>query len=369
MHRAPGQAKKNAEYWLWGSGIGGIGRLFGGSTGLNPFDRYYGDNLFELYTGVSRKSLAGKKHDRDSGIDDATQGESRRVRSKTEDDGEQVGRAEGDEDMFMLGDDEVELPRDAPSALDDQQIFSAMPWNMSASIRGSSAVPRSGRVGMLGSIGHSTGQQTSVVQRGGRTVSASPLHGRGQAGGLEALRSLDEDNDFGSLGLGDFGMPPGPSSDDVYAEPEGETQAAVRVREALSAEGENFLTFVSEAIAEKGVRVEMEGAEDIHEVLFEDLLPPAENTRMVACQGLMMVLALGTKGLLEVRQHKSFEEIGLSLTKKAQEAQNLAAAAEDIPEEENQGEEAGGQFEEQMATGTTGGDDEDHDSVYSLHDD
>ena len=119
--------------------------------------------------------------------------------------------------MFFRGDEDVELPRDAPSALDDQQVFSAMPWNISASIRGSSAVPRSGRFGMSGSVGG-----LSTQRRGSRMVSASPLKGRGQPGGLDALKSFDSEADYG---FDDFGLPPQPSSDGVYLEPEGVPQA------------------------------------------------------------------------------------------------------------------------------------------------
>lgn len=362
-YRIAKQAKKNAEYWVWGAGIGGVGRLISGAVGLTPYDMFHGDNLFELYTGHSRKSLAGRKHDRDSGLDDETQGQPRRVRPKSDEDS-QVGRGDEDEGMFILGDDEVELPREAPSALDDQQVFSAMPWNISASIRGSSAVPRSG-VGAL-----STGNQESLRQRGSRMVSASPLHGRGQPGGLEALRSLGGEEEFGNFGLEDFGMPPGPSSDSVHVE------ASVRVREALSTEGENFLSFVSDAIAKKRNRaqaglepmsdvLQAEAAADIDEVLFEELLPPEQNTTMVACQGLMMVLALGTKDLLNVRQDKSFAEIGLTLTDKARVMQPDQVAEEGGVEEEQV--RHAGQFEEQMAARAGGGaTDDDHDSLYDL---
>jgi meiotic recombination protein REC8 len=348
LHRTAGQAKKNAEYWVWGAGIGGLGIRLPGAIGPTPWDQFYGDNLFELYTGLNRKTLTGRKRDRDSGIDEETQGESRRVRHKLNEDEQQIGRADEDEGMFMYGDEEVEMPREAPSALDDQQLFSAMPWNISASVRGSSAVPQSGRAGMVGSVGRSTGLQGSLQHRAGRTVSASPLHGRGHSGGLEALRSLEGDDEFGSFGPADYGLPFGPSSDGVLMEPELNLGPSTRVREALSAEGENFLTFVTDAIAEKRNRLQAgldpmadvlqaDAAADVDEVLFEEVLPPTENNRMVACQGLMMVLALGTKGMLNVRQHEAFGEIGLALTDKAKDMQ--AKANEDEEKENAEGEE------------------------------
>jgi hypothetical protein len=380
QHKAASQAKKNAEYWVWGAGIGALGYRPTGGTGPTPFDRFFGDNLFELFTGIDRKAVAGKKHDRDSGIDDETQEEARRVRARHDESEEHIGRAEDDEGIVFHEDEEVELPREAPSALDDQQVFSAMPWNISASIRGSSAVPRSARVGMPGSVGGpSTGAQGSIRQRGGRMISASPLHGRGQPGGLDALKSLEGDDEFGDFGLDDYGLAAQPSSDSAYPEAEA-TQASLRVREALSAEGENFLTFVAEAIVEKRERVQAEAQQmsdvlqaeavgDVEEVLFEDLLPPAENSAMVACQGLMMVLALGTKGLLNVRQDGDFEEIGLALTDKAKAVQEAAVQAEpnegEEGEDEEEKEEMGGEFDEQMAAGVGDGmEDDDHDSLY-----
>lgn len=137
-------AKKNAEYWVWGSGIGGIAARSQGVGGPTPFDRFVGDSLFELFTGVSRDGSKGSKRDRDSGIDEATQDESRRVRQKTEDLVEQQRRDQEDGDILMIGEDEIEMPREDPSAQDQQQLLSDMPWNISASIRGSSVAPRSG---------------------------------------------------------------------------------------------------------------------------------------------------------------------------------------------------------------------------------
>lgn len=143
-HRLNQLAKKNAEFWVWGSGIGGIAARMQGVTGPTPFDRFIGDNLFELFTGVSRRGCARSKRDRDSGIDEATQEESRRVRQRTDELEGEIGRGQEDEGLFIPGGDDVELPREEQPPLEDQQRFSEMPWNITASVRGSSAVPRSG---------------------------------------------------------------------------------------------------------------------------------------------------------------------------------------------------------------------------------
>ncbi|CAA9960214.1 Rad21 Rec8 N domain containing protein [Pyrenophora teres f. maculata] len=329
QYRATVQAKKNAEHYVWNSGIGDIGqRIFGLQP--NPFNMFIGDGLFESITGLSHKKAGGTKHDRDSGIDDATQEESRRVRQKTEE--PEFGRGGDEEGFLMPGDDDaVELPREAASALDDQQIFSAMPWNMSASIRGSSAIPRSGRVGMMGSA-----EQGRPISR---LVSASPLHGRGQPSVLEAFPNFTSDADFGG---DDFGLP-GLSSD--LPQPAAAPEVSTRVREALSTEGANFVTFINDRIMEKRSRtqddmeqmsdvVQAEAAADIEKITFEELLPPNENTKMIACQGLMMVLALGTKGMLKVQQPEHLGDISLKLTDKAKAMQVV---------EISDGEESGGE--------------------------
>jgi meiotic recombination protein REC8 len=383
QYRLTQVAKKNAEYYVWGAGIGGIGARLPSITVPSPFDRFIGDSFFELFTGVSRKGPAGTKRDRDSGIDDATQEESRRVRQRTNEPEDEIGRGQEDEGMFLPGGDDVELPREAPSALDDQQVFSAMPWNITASLRGSSVVPRSARVGILDSAGAPSSLTGLHGRRGSRMISASPLHGRGQPGGLDALRSFEEgDDEYGNLGGYDFGTP-GFSSDMSAAT---SAPVTVRVREALSAESENFLDFVADAIHEKRNRaqanlmhmsdvLQVDAAADTDEVLFEELLPPVEDSRMVASQAFLMTLTLGTKGLLDVRQDGAFKEVSLNLTEKAKAARGEGPAQGNIEEMEGDGEErdeyqGGGQFEEQFAAERGDSDEDDEGAeVNSLYED
>lgn len=388
------QAKKNAEHYVWGAGIGGLGQDPFGAHG--PLNQFIGDNLYEMITGKSKKSKSTLKRDRDSGIDEATQEEARGKRQRTVEREGELGRGGDDEGLFMLGgDEEVELPREAVSALDDQQIFSAMPWNISASKRGSSAVPLSGRVTMM------SDQAKQGSHRGSRMVSASPLLRRstGRAGDFEALQGLDSD----ALGGDEFAYA-APTSDPVGPEEEA-MQPSLRVREALSAEGENFFTFVAEAITGKRERVladraamsDMDQDDDteLETITFEELLLPPETSKMIACQGFLMLLSLGTKGMLDVEQHNAFDYITLELTEKAKAMQIIEAedgnekdqtGDEEVmrtPVKENAGKgddsatEAGddaglpeldnSHFQEQMAAGhaTAGNDDNDeHDSFH-----
>jgi meiotic recombination protein REC8 len=349
------QAKKDADYYVWGRGIGGIAEHYTGVTGPNPFDMFVGDNLFELATGVSRKKAAGQKHGRDSGINHVTQEHARYKRQKTGEPTSKLGRGQDDEGFFIPSDDDIEMPREAPPALDDQQVFSSMPWN-TGSKRGSSAIPRSGRPGVM-EQGHPGSRP------GSRMVSASPLHGRGQPLGLDVLRSLESDTDY--TGGDDIPMQ-GPSSPPTVV---GATQKpSTCVNEALETEGANFLDFVTDAMVEKQNRAQANiGGTIVDTITFEELLPPIENNKMIACQGLMMVLSLGTKGLLDLQQPEDFGDIKLSLTKqaktKASQVIEISDGEESDDEESSdggveieeravgQGEEAEGQFEEQFAAG------------------
>jgi meiotic recombination protein REC8 len=406
QNRVTVQAKKAAEQFLWGGGLGGIAQQFAGLPGPNPFDMFIGDNFFEFITGESRKKGAGTKHDRDSGIDDATQAESRSVRQKTNEPEGEFGRGLDEEGFFAPGGDEVELPREEVTALDDDKIFSAMPWNNSASRHGSSAVPGSRQPGFL-DRGRVSNRPSS------RLVSASPLHGRGPPLALDALRSLDSEGDMG-MGGGEY-APQGPSSPPtvIGAPP----QISTRVRDALPAEDANFLDYVANAIIEKRNRaqaqldpmIDVEAAEATHlidDITFEALLPPHESTKIVACSGFLMVLTLGTKGLLDVQQPEDFGDINLKLTAQAKVDQVVEVSDDEddeekessdggvefvkeqkIDENEENGEEeeqvqvqikqelglqeeeeedGEGHFEEQFAAGHAPVEEDDHDSLYGL---
>ncbi|KAJ4994305.1 hypothetical protein SVAN01_00134 [Stagonosporopsis vannaccii] len=379
------RAKKNAEHYVWRAGIGGLGCDPFATQG--PLNRFMGDNLYQLFTGISRTPTSTAKRNRDNGIDEATQEEPLCKRQKTVEP-EEVGRGPNDETLFMLGgDEEVELPREAAAALDDQQIFSAMPWNISASKRGSSAIPLSGRVTMLSEQGRT----------GSRMVSASPLLRRstGHVGDFEALQSQDSD----ALGGDDFAYA-APTSDPAETR-ESAVQPSLRVREALSAEGGNFFAFVTEAFIEKCNRAlsglnemadeDQMGHTEASHVTFEELLPPHQTHKIVASQGFLMLLSLGTKGLLDVQQPIAFEDITMKPTEKVKAMHNVdpqygdgaqvsdknmakMAMEAGADEEEDASTRAGDKeapepdhshFQEQMEAGHANNDD--HDSLYYGH--
>ena len=91
QHKAPTMARKNASYWVLGTGIGGVGSGLGSSKIRSPLDMFAGESLLEALTGIET-SAAGKKRSR-SDEDDEHDSDERRVRSK-DDDGDQIGRGD-----------------------------------------------------------------------------------------------------------------------------------------------------------------------------------------------------------------------------------------------------------------------------------
>ena len=113
QHKAPAQSKKNAAFWVFGAGIGGVGSGIGSSKIPSPLDMFAGDQLMQALTGVEASGL-GKKRSRAGEGDDESDSEVRRVRLR-EGDGEQTGRGQeiiqdDDDAMGTIG-NEVKGPR------------------------------------------------------------------------------------------------------------------------------------------------------------------------------------------------------------------------------------------------------------------
>lgn len=195
-----------------------------------------------------------------------------------------------------------------------------MPWNRSAA---SSAA----RGSFISATQH---------QRGGsRTVSGSPLRGQGAV--LSRHASRQPSLVFGSFAAGmspspggpeDFGIPDietagyaniprGQHNDEremfgPAANVDTQTAAASQwIRKSLDQESSNFLDFVRSTVedleAAKGESAVVEAVDG--GIAFDSLLPPTENTYVVASQGLLHVLTLGTRRLLEVKQEEDFGTI------------------------------------------------------------
>lgn len=250
----------------------------------------------------------------------------------------------------------VELGREAGTPLADRNS-TLMPWNISASIRGSSARPRTQPPSIGGRYQSSSiggGPALSPGHRASSIVAPSPLVGRGQPAISTAENDdLDLDNDPGTffpandLESGTQGPrsthghdehptinPRTLNTQEEYevfgAAAAVDTQTAgtaAWMRSTLDSESMNFLSFVEAAIQEKvavNKTQEQNGQEQDEDegdgttgeksfVDFATLLPPTQNSAVVAAQGLLHVLSLGTKAMLQVGQGEAFGAITLRL--------------------------------------------------------
>lgn len=242
-----------------------------------------------------------------------------------------------------------------------------MPWNRSASIRGSS-VPRS--IFRTGATVGGSASGLSASRRlhpSSRLVSASPLQGRGlgvrgsYGRGFSDL-GLPRDEEMLGTDLPDF------DETELYGI---ETEAAAAAAAAaavspvaqmgsrppiagtgagggggaatvprsesrhlpqahLDRDAFNFLAFVEDAILSRrqGAETEAPGEGEKEEeagtgltaaatgtntITLEGLLPPRENTATVAAQGLLHTLTLASRNVLRVRQREPFGEIRMGL--------------------------------------------------------
>lgn len=331
QHKSTAVAKQNAAFWVFGAGIGGIGAGMGVSQMKGPLaEMFAGDALMRNLTGAP-VSAAGSKRSRSGDEGDETDNEARRVRMREEED--EVGRAQGlnleeYDTMVLPGSEAIEMGRNAQLSLDDTSQF---PWNRSASLRGS----------RQGSIGHGHGFASSVggfATSGGRLSSLPPIAGVGSMDRRASrITSASPLLGRGPEHQGDFDIPyfdendllGGPSTsvagDDFqyYGPAAGvDTQTAAQsqwLRAALDRESNNFLQFIQTEISNKAAaaqEAEDELSGDIiapDSVVFEELLPPAQNTKIVAAQALLHVLALTTKSLIKVDQQEHYGPIKLGL--------------------------------------------------------
>ncbi|KAK4550788.1 hypothetical protein LTR36_000368 [Oleoguttula mirabilis] len=308
-------AKKNAEHWVLGttslSALGQADRLVHGPLGM-----FSGVKLLEALTGF-RLTSGGEKRGREV---DGSEG-TRRVRSRgLEPSSDELGRGAFADDGYMptMGDDYtgIEQGREAPTPLDDRPLSNTFPWNQSTGSRRPTGVFGSTSVAGAGT------QLGALGRRGSRLQSGSPLVGRGLPGAdLGAMDELRQGiysdqtggpGDVDMTGLDDFELF-GPAAEvDTQTAAQSQWQRAI-----LDSESVNFLAFVRAGIEEADQVREQAGTGDEDDeavngsIEFGDLLPPESNSRIVAAQALLHVLALGTKNLLQVEQEEPFGSIAM----------------------------------------------------------
>lgn len=177
-----------------------------------------------------------------------------------------------------------------------------------------------GRSGSL--VGPGGGVPSSLDRRASRITSASPLLGRGPQR-YSSLELPIPENEDELLGLQEMSASNEAEDFQLYGPAAGvSTQVAAGsqwMRATLDKESGNFLDYVKSEIEGRqmplteadGGSTEPTGAPNA--IMFEDLLPPTQHTKIVAAQALHHVLALATKGLIEVQQNVAYGPIALRL--------------------------------------------------------
>ena len=92
LSKAASLAKKNAAFWVYGAGIGGVGIGLGSSMLKSPLDMFAGEAMMEALTGIQNSSTPRKRRHNEEEEDHDSDSEARRVRMR--DDGGQVGRGD-----------------------------------------------------------------------------------------------------------------------------------------------------------------------------------------------------------------------------------------------------------------------------------
>ena len=210
--------------------------------------------------------------------------------------------------------------------LEDQSF----PWNVSSALgsRHGSVARGHGFASSVGGFPTSAGQPSSLPGVGGaapssldrrasRIPSASPLdsRGRGRYSSLELPPHEDEDELLGGrLNSGDQAL-----DDFQLYGPAAAVDTQIAAQSTLNQEAHNFLEFLKTEISAIPAPTnededELSGdGQPRTSVQFEQLLPPARHTRVVASQALHHILALATKSLINVKQMEAFGPIDLSL--------------------------------------------------------
>jgi meiotic recombination protein REC8 len=277
------QARNNAEHFILGKGLNGIGTNLHPNI-TNPLAMFSGKGLYEWIFGAQEQKVeTGTK--RSSSDDEASN--SRRVRARTD---ELDPASFDDAEAILRMDDDVEVARQAGTDLEDVSSV-VMPWTVSASKRGSS-VSRFG-------VGSTT--------RRSRLVSASPLQNRGAA-----MAPLDEIN-FQVL---DDRLIPGTYANDQEATDAVEDK---RIEAALDKDGDDFIVFIAIEIAlkqasEEQLATQLEAeAKTVDSISFEELMAPNVHPKQTAARGFLVVCSLATKNLIRVKQNEHFGGIIMSL--------------------------------------------------------
>ncbi|RKF59241.1 putative rad21 rec8 n terminal domain-containing protein [Erysiphe neolycopersici] len=327
------ESKKNALYYVFGTGINNIGESLGLSNTINSLVTFAGEALHERIMGhftTPPLEHRRKRSQSESEIDEKST--NKRARNMYL---ESSRRPFISNDEFISPhedeygyDKSMEVGREAASALRDHPSSGMMPWNISAS-----AHSRPG---------------SSMQRLGSRLTPASPLFGRGGSthpidleGLLEnqndvdiydlnakkdqhAYRFLSDDGDdrvadinfpsqpwqslHGDMKTNEFGIF-GPA-----AGVDSQTAATSQwVREALDRESINFFDFLRSTLVSEINCGLIDNTEEIGVsknqkcITFSKLIEPEKNNFIVAAQAFYHVLNLGNKHVIVVKQENQVD--------------------------------------------------------------
>lgn len=356
------QAKRNAAYWILDQGLGDVASNFREDYEHHPLAIFSGQALIESLVGPPKRPLSRKRSASAITGDEVVSGSQRSKRARTapidRSPSTQKGRGEAqvieEDDLgISLADDDVEVEVGRGEQVPLPDHLSDMPWNTNAyaSSRAGSAQRGLSVAGASSSM-HGRGTfdinlPSSNVKRVSQLIRESPLDRRRRMiqSSVHGESSNGENIDLMSLG-GGFDM----DDEDVDAQLAGDpnedfelslpveaedTQVSATnrwVSENLEQEAFNFLGFLHTTIQKKEKEGVVEVDDEDHvSMTFQELLPLADNNEMVAAQGLLHVLSLATKGLINVRQDEAFGAIELSI---------VGMVAGDLEEGEAEGGEA-----------------------------
>ena len=219
---------------------------------------------------------------------------------------------------------------------DIDSVRNSMPWNVLASSRAGSARPAaytSSAGAAHGGFDPALGPPSAA--RGHRLTTASPLFGRGKQGltrysSLEIPGPAQTSGDLGTFDDDGFQLPDlgGDEEFELHGPAAGvNTQQADNsqwLANTLEDEANNFFAFLQAQIEQRYPVLEKPESQELGSdvgdeagrhgvVTFEELLPPASNSKVVGAQGLLHVLTLVTRGAVAVKQDDDFGEIEVSI--------------------------------------------------------
>jgi len=196
-----------------------------------------------------------------------------------------------------------------------------MPWNLSASRQGSARPFGSALPGVSSSAGGLAGG-IDLPPRGSRYTTASPLVGRGRALSRQGSLEIQEDqtpSDIDNPGDTDMQLGADELAEDfqLYGPAAAvDTQTAAQsqwVAATLENEAYNFLAFLDAEIQSRAAAADDLMGQPINSITLDELLPPAQNTKVVGAQALLHVLSLATKELIEIKQEQAFGDIAMTV--------------------------------------------------------